>query len=207
MTDEPDAAYLRRDDALATASKLSARILENANAFRALGEPEPFPGQDRARFLILLVMMDEMGKLDDLVREIWRAARAEHTDVRVEGFHDNVRAGRKALAEILGELRLSDKASRMLGGDESASVPTETPFMREDYGGLMGRTMWFQLMKEDRDMSFIPDAGQMDRIGELIERNAVADGEYIAGLAKRLNLWIPPELKESRDDSGRVRYR
>lgn len=193
MNNPPDIQHPMRDEAFESAIDLAQHILENANAYHALAS-EDFPGRDRMRFAVLLVMLEEAGKLYNMVRECEKAAKSDYLSVRVENYYDNCLNGRRALAQILEELRVIDKAGQVLGGKEAGQLPGPD-FLREDFCTLKERLLYMPLDRSARDLSFIPSGELMDRLAGAVEHNALAAGEYLHDLGKALGLWITLELK------------
>lgn len=205
MSNSPDVQHPSRDEAFQSAVDLARHILENANSYHALAA-EDFPGRDRMRFAVLLVMLEEAGKMLNMVRECERAAKADYLNVRIEDYNDNCLNGRRALGQILEELRIMDKAFEALGKGEVERMP-EPAFLREDFCTLKERVLYLPLDRSKRDTSFIPSGELMDRLAGTIERNAVAAGSYLHDLGRALGLWITLDL-EPRKEGGphSVRY-
>ncbi|WP_019177217.1 hypothetical protein [Methanomassiliicoccus luminyensis] len=207
MSSDPDVAYPPRDVAFQTAEDLAAHILENANSYHVLGEADRYSGQDRMRFAILLAMFEEMGKLMDLVRECEKAAKADYESVRVEDFHDHCLKGRRAVAQIMEEIRTVEKASLNLGKKMELKMTEEPAFLREEFCTLPDRVIHFELDRNGRGLDFIPSPELMDRLAAVVERNALAAGEYIHDLGKALGLWLDLGLKRKKDvPEGVIRY-
>jgi hypothetical protein len=208
MSGEPDVLYPIRDEAFQMAEDLAAHILENANVYHALAGQEQFPGRDRSRFSTLLLMFEELGKLMALVQQCEKAAKSDYVNVRIEDFRDNCLNGRKATAQILEELRAVEQASLSLGKKGGGKVTEEPAFLAEDFCSLQERLQYLEPDKKKRDLSFIPPPDLMDRYAAIIERNALAAGEYIRDLGKALGLALQlrlgPERKEGEPHS--VRY-
>ncbi|MBI0583226.1 MAG: hypothetical protein ISF22_03260 [Methanomassiliicoccus sp.] len=204
MSGEPDVIHPMRDEAFQIAVDLAAHILDNSNTYHALAGQDDFPGRDRARFTFLLVMFEEMGKLMALVQQCEKAAKADYINVRVEDFHDHCLNGRKAVAQILEELRTVENASLMLGRKD-AKVSPEPAFLGEDLCTLKERLMYLDADKSKRDLSFIPSGEEMDRFAAIIERNALAAGEYIHDLGRALGLWLQLGRK-GRGEGHSIRY-
>jgi hypothetical protein len=208
MSGEPDVLHPSRDEAFHMAEDLAAHILENSNSYHALAGQTDYPGRDRTRFAILLVMFEEIGKLMALVQQCERAAKADYLNVRVEDFHDHCLNGRRATAQILEELRTVEKASLTLGG-KGTVVSEEPAFVREEFCSLLDRLLYFAAESKDRDLAFVPSGEVMDRYAAIIERNALAAGEYIHDLGRALGLWLELRLKPTVDggDPHSLRYR
>ena len=135
MSGEADVLHPARDAAFQMAEDLAAHILENSNTYHALAGQDDYPGRDRLRFAVLLVMFEEMGKLMALVQQCERAAKADSLNVRVEDFHNHCLNGRKATAQILEELRTAEKASLTLGRKD-IKLSEEPAFAKEDFCSL-----------------------------------------------------------------------
>lgn len=160
------------------------------------------------RFAILLLMFEETGKLLNLVRECEKAAKADYLAVRVEGFHDNCLNGRRALAQILEEMRTVEKASQTLGKG-AAEMTGEPAFTKVDFCELKDRMQYLNIDRKARDRSVIPTPELMDRLASIMERNALSAGDYIHELGRALGLWIELGLRP-RTQQGRphaLRYR
>ena len=123
MSGEPDVIHPLRDEAFQLAEDLAAHILESSNAYHALSGQDDFPGRDRMRFVILLVQFEEVGKLMALVRECEKAAKADYINVRIEDFHDPCLNGRRAVAQILEELRTVEQASMPRWAGRLRTIP------------------------------------------------------------------------------------
>lgn len=205
MSNVLDVVYIQRDEAFFTAASLADHILENANAYHTLADSEKFPGRDRMAFSVLLTMFDEMGKLLQIVKECEKAAKADHPSVRIEEFQNNVLNGRKALGQILEEMRTIKLASSSLGFKE-LEIAEEPEFIKEDYGSLSDRCRYFQIDVKNRKDEYLPSIDLMDKYAMVIERNAVAAGGYLHDLGKALGLWVSLELKGIEKD-GRVKYK
>ncbi len=106
-------AYPMRDEAFEDVIRLSHHILESSNAFHILSIRD-FPGQSRVRFGILLTMFEELGKLLVLVQECEKAAKADYMSVRIDDFNDHELHGKRAVAQVLEELRTVELASASL---------------------------------------------------------------------------------------------
>ncbi|MDW5562703.1 MAG: hypothetical protein SA339_05700 [Methanomassiliicoccus sp.] len=207
MSGEPDVIHPLRDEAFQLAEDLAAHILDHSNAYHALSGEDAFPGRDRARFLILVTMFEEVGKLMALVRECEKAAKADYVNVRIEDFHDHCLNGRKAVAQILEELRTVELASLTLGRKD-VRVSEEPAFVKEDFCSLRDRLLYLDADSKKRDLSFVPDGEQMDRYAEIIERNTLAASEYIHDLGRALGLWLQLGRKARRTEGvlHSVRY-
>lgn len=207
MSGEPDVIHPLRDEAFQLAEDLAAHILDTSNAYHALSGQDDFPGRDRMRFVILLVQFEEVGKLMALVRECEKAAKADYINVRIEDFHDPCLNGRRAVAQILEELRTVEQASMALGRKD-ATVSEEPAFVREDFCLLKDRLLYLDADSKKRDASFIPTGEQMDRYAEIIERNTLAASEYIHDLGRSLGLWLQLGRKARRAEGvpHSVRY-
>lgn len=207
MNGEPDVLYPIRDEAFQLAEDLAAHILENANVYHALAGQEPFPGRDRSRFSTLLLMFEELGKLMALVQQCEKAAKSDYVNVRVEDFRDHCLNGRKAIAQVLEELRAVEQASLSLGKKGGGKVTGEPAFLAEDFCSLKERLQYLDPDKGKRDQSFIPTPELMDRYAAIVERNALAAGEYIRDLGKALGLNLQirlvPQRKEGQPHSLR----
>ncbi|NLI73231.1 MAG: hypothetical protein GX369_00450 [Euryarchaeota archaeon] len=205
MSDSPDVQHPSRDEAFQSAVDLARHILENANSYHTLSS-EDFPGRDRVRFAILILMLEEAGKLINMVRECERSAKADYLSVRIEDYNDNCLNGRRALGQILEELRIMDKAFEALGKGEGERMP-EPAFIKEDFCTLKERLLYMALDRSKRDLSFIPPGDLMDRLAGTIERNALAAGDYIHDLGRALGLWITLDLKPRKgDEPHSIRY-
>lgn len=207
MSSEPDVIHPLRDEAFQLAEDLAAHILDNSNAYHALAGQDDFPGRDRMRFAVLLALFEEVGKLMYLVRECEKAAKADYINVRVEDFHDHCLNGRKAVAQILEELRTVEQASLSLGR-KNIKVSEEPAFVREDFCSLRDRLVYLEADSKRRNMAFIPPGEQMDRYAEIIERNTLAASEYIHDLGRALGLWLQLGRKVTRKEGEphSVRY-
>lgn len=207
MSGEPDVIHPLRDEAFQMAEDLAAHILDNSNAYHALSGQDDFPGRDRMRFMVLLTLFEEVGKLMTLVRECERAAKADYINVRVEDFHDHCLNGRKAVAQILEELRTVEQASLALGR-KNVQISEEPAFVKEDFCSLQGRLLYLDADSKKRDLSFIPPVELMDRYAEIIERNTLAASEYIHDLGRALGLWLQLGRKAKRKEGQphSVRY-
>lgn len=199
MSGEPDVLHPARDEAFQMAEDLAAHILENSNSYHALAGQTDYPGRDRMRFAILLIMFEEMGKLMALVQQCEKAAKADYLNARVEDFHDHCLNGRRAAAQILEELRTVEKASLTLGRKDMA-ISEEPAFLREEFCSLQERLLYMSTEKKDRDLAFVPDGEIMDRYVFIIERNTLAAGDYIHDLGKALGLWMQLRLKPTRKE-------
>lgn len=88
----------------------------------------------------------------------------------------------------------------------SKAVITEEPeFLKEDYSSLDGRSRYFQIDKIMRKDEYIPTIDIMNRYAAVIERNAIAAGNYLHDLGKALGLWVSLELSPA-EKNGKVRY-
>lgn len=199
MSGEPDVLYPSREEAFQMAEDLAAHILDNANAYHALAGQGEFPGRDRQRFSVLLLMFEEMGKLMALVQQCEKAAKADYMSVRVEDFRNHCLNGRKAAAQILEELRTVEQASLALGKN-GGKVSEEPAFLAEDFCALQERVRYLQPDRKERDLKFIPPPELMDRYAAIIERNTLAAGEYIHDLGKALGLWLQLNRKAVRNE-------
>lgn len=197
MSNEPDVIHPIRDEAFKLAEDLAAHILDNSNAYHALAGQDDFPGRDRVRFMVLLVLFEEAGKLMHLVRECEKAAKADYVNVRIEDYHNHCLNGRKAVAQFLEELRTVEQASLTLGRKD-IKVSEEPAFVKEDFCSLQERLLYLEADKKKRDLSFIPSGEQMDRYAEIIERNTLAASEYIHDLGRALGLWLQLGRKAER---------
>ena len=208
MSTEPDVIYPSRDEAFQMTMDLAAHILDNSNGYHALAGQDDFPGRDRVRFMILLVMFEEMGKLLSLVQQCEKAAKADYLNVRVDGFNDHCLNGRRATAQILEELRTVEKASLILGRKD-ISVSEEPAFVKEDFCSLQERLLYLLPDRKDKDLSFIPPIEVMDRYAEIIERITQSSGLYIHQLGKALGLWLQLDRKavKKEGEPHSVRYR
>ena len=205
MSNSSDVQHPSRDDAFRSAIDLASHILENANSYHALAADE-FPGRDRMRFAILLVMLEEAGKMLNMVKECEKAAKADYLNVRIEDYNDNCLNGRKALGQILEELRIMDKAFEALGKGQVEKMP-EPAFLREDFCTLKERVLYLPLDRSTRDLSFMPSGDLMDRLAGTIERNAMAAGDYLHDLGRALGLWITLDMKPRKGDGPHsIRY-
>ena len=110
MNDDADVAYPIGTEAFEDVIRLSHHILESSNAFHILSIRD-FPGQSRVRFGILLTMFEELGKLLVLVQECEKAAKADYMSVRIDDFNDHELHGKRAVAQVLEELRTVELAS------------------------------------------------------------------------------------------------
>lgn len=207
MSSEPDVMYPSRDDAFRMAEELAGHLLDNANVYHALAGQDEFPGRDRMRFMTLLVMFDEMGKLMSLVQLCEKAAKADYLNVRVEDFHQHCLNGRRAAAQILEELRTVEKATMSLGRKD-VKVTEEPAFLREDYCTLQERLLYFMQSSSEAISGLIPSGTEMDLYAAIIERNVLAAGEYIHDLGKALGLWLQLDRKASKKEGQphSVRY-
>jgi hypothetical protein len=208
MSGAPDVIHPVREDAFRMAEELAAHILDNANVYHALAGQDEFPGRDRARSAMLIVMFEELGKLMALVQDCEKAAKADYINVRIEDFHNHCLNGRKAAAQILEELRTVEKASLSLG--KGAGKVTEEPeFLAEDFCSLHERLFYFEADPQKRDLRFIPPSELMDRYAAIIERNTLAAGEYIRDLGTALGMVLKlgrvPHRKEGSPHS--LRYK
>jgi len=197
MSNEPDVIHPIRDEAFKLAEDLAAHILDNSNAYHALAGQDDFPGRDRMRFMVLIALFEEVGKLMSLVRECERAAKADYVNVRVENYHDHCLNGRKAVAQILEELKTVEQASLTLGRKD-IKVSEEPAFVKEDFCSLKERLLYLEADSKKRDLSFVPSGEQMDRYAEIIERNTLAASEYIHDLGRALGLWLQLGRKAER---------
>ena len=206
MNNPPDVQHPLRDDAFQSALDLAGHILENANSYHALASDD-YPGRDRMRFAILLVILEESGKLLNMVKECEKAAKADYLSVRIENYDDHCLNGRKAIGQILEELRVMDKAFEALGKGKVEPTP-EPDFLREDFCTLKDRVLYMPLDRSKRDLSFIPSGELMDRLAAVAERNALAAGDYLHDLGTALGLWITLDLKPKKKENGphSVRY-
>jgi hypothetical protein len=194
MSGEADVLYPARDAAFQMAEELAAHILENSNNYHALAGQAEYPGRDRLRFAVLLVMFEEMGKLMALVQQCEKAAKADYLNVRVEDFHNHCLNGRKATAQIMEELRTAEMASLTLGRKD-ITLSEEPAFVNEDFCSLQQRLLYMGGETQERTQDFIPPGALMDRYATIIERNTLAAGEYIHDLGKALGLWLQLGLK------------
>jgi|ADurb_Met_03_Slu_FD_contig_101_61633_length_1439_multi_3_in_0_out_0_3 hypothetical protein len=197
MSKDPDVMHPLRDEAFRLAEDLAAHILDTSNSYRALSEQDEFPGRDRMRLVILLVMFEEVGKLMSLVKECEKAAKADYVNVRIEDYHDHCRNGRKAAAQILEELRTVEQASMALGRKD-IKISEEPAFLREDFCSLQERLLYLDADTKKRSLTFIPPGDLMDRYAEIIERNTLAAAEYIHDLGRALGLWLQLGRKAKR---------
>ncbi len=193
MTAAPDVHHPLRDEAFQLAIDLASHILENANTYHVLSGADEYKGRERMRFATLIVMLEETGKLFNLVRECEKAAKADYLSVRVEDFHNNCLNGRRALAQILEELRTMEKAFLTLGKGE-VGLTMKLDFTKEDFCSLQDRLLYLSMDRSARDMGFIPPGNMMDRLAATIERNALSAGEYIHDLGRSLGLWLTLDL-------------
>jgi len=207
MSDSPDVQHPIRDEAFESAIDLAAHILENANTYHALAGAEEYRGRERMRFATFLVMLEETGKLFNLVKECEKAAKADYLSVRIEDYNDNCLNGRKALAQILEELRVMEKAFDTLGKGKGEPTP-EPQFLKEDFCGLKDRLLYMPLDRKARDLSFIPPGETMDRLAAVMERNALSAGDYLHDLGRALGLWLTLDVKHKKtgSDEHSVRY-
>jgi|GEM_PF-1074980 len=196
MTDVPDVQHPLRDDAFELAIDLAGHILENANTYHVLAGADEYRGRDRLRFTVLLVMLEEIGKLLNMVRECEKAAKADYLSVRIEGYNDNCLNGRRALAQLLEELRTMEKAFQTLGPGTAEPTP-EPAFVQEDFCSLKDRLLYLPMDRSQRDLGFIPSGEFMDRLASVVERNALAAAEYISDLGKALGLVLTLDLRPS----------
>lgn len=194
MTDAPDVHHPLRDEAFELAIELAGHILENANTYHVLAGAEGYRGRERLRFAVLLVMLEETGKLLNMVRECEKAAKADYLSVRIEDFHDHCLNGRRALAQILEELRTMEQAFQTLGRGTAGPTP-EPAFAGEDFCGLKDRLLYLSLDGSGRDLGFIPPGELMDRLVSVMERNALSGAEYIGDLGKALGLVLSLDLR------------
>ena len=206
MENPPDVQHPLRDEAFQSGIDLARHILENANSYHALAS-EDYPGRDRMRFAVLLVILEESGKLLELVKECEKAAKADYLSVRIENYNDNCLNGRKAIGQILEELRVVDKAFETLGKGKAEPMP-EPEFLREDFCGLKERVLYMPLDRSARNLGFIPSGDLMDRLAGAAERNALAAGDYLHDLGRALGLWITLDIapKGARGGPHSVRY-
>lgn len=207
MSNGPEVIHPLRDEAFKLAEDLAAHILDSSNSYHALSAQDEYPGRDRMRFTILLVMFEEVGKLMSLVRECEKAAKADYINVRIESFHDHCLNGRKAVAQILEELRTVEQASLTLGRKD-VKISEEPLFVKEDFCSLQERLLYLEADSKQRGMGFIPAGEQMDRYAEIIERNTLAASEYIHDLGRALGLWLQLGRKAQRREGEphSVRY-
>ncbi len=199
MSGEADVLHPARDAAFQMAEDLAAHILENSNTYHVLAGQAEYPGRDRLRFAVLLVMFEEMGKLMALVQQCEKAAKADYLNVRVEDFHNHCLNGRKATAQILEELRTAEKASLTLGRKD-ITLSEEPAFVMEDFCSLQERLLYMGAEKQERSLDFIPPGALMDRYATIIERNTLAAGDYIHDLGRALGLWLQLGLKPKISD-------
>jgi hypothetical protein len=200
---DPDVAYPPRDAAFDLTIDVAQHILENANVFHLLGDQPDFPGRERNRFLYLLLMFEEMGKLMNLIQECEKAAKADYINVRIENFNNDGLNGRKAAGQIFEELRTVESAASKLG--KMQLKPFEEPaFLKDDFPHLVDSLLHVHI--EGAETPDAPSDEQMDRFSEIIERNSLAGAEYIHDLAKALGLWVEIGITRSKEKSG-PRYR
>ena len=147
---------------------------------------------------------------EDLEKIDFKQVRGEEgikrATVNIAGNDLNVVAasGLSNARQILEEIRTIESASVNLGF--SKAVITEEPeFLKEDYSSLYGRSRYFQIDKIMRKDEYIPTIDIMNRYAAVIERNAMAAGNYLHDLGKALGLWVSLELSPA-EKNGKVRY-
>jgi hypothetical protein len=184
MSDED--LILSTDDAHITALELSTHILEYANAFRLISSQNVFLGQRRIRYGILLLMMDEMGKLMEIMKDCERAVTMKDPFVKVEKFFSKDSGNEKALTDILKEIGKSETLiilfQRVMGRSPSkvdfekfkmqftqGSSEIEEKIRTNLYYDIRDRTDHADMIPEDQVHGVPQRMGASEGIGRLVQ--------------------------------------
>ncbi len=208
MSQDQDIMFFDRDVAFRTASGLAGHILETANGFHVLSEDKGYVGRERLKLGLLLLMLEESGKLMTMVRELEKAAKADYQSVRMEGLDDNCTNGQKALAQIMEEVKIVGLASEMLGKKVGkAPEQLEQIVPGPDFCSFKNAALYYSF--GNGPALHVPSERTMDRYAQVIERNALSAGDYIHELGMALGIWIELELRSVASGEGgkeRIRY-
>ncbi len=182
-----DLIHIDRERAFSYGMDLASHILEYANAYHVISGEDHFMGQRRVRFVILLLMFEEYGKLFTLLSEVERSAKSDYENVRVENFHDHCLNGKTGAMQILNEVQEIEKAAKMLvKSKHPKDVGNE--WVKQDFCDLKDN-ITYMLPDSQREQETMPTDDQMDIYAGSMERNSICAAEYLHELAKALGLW------------------
>lgn len=208
MSDED--LVLSTDDAHITAFELSTHILEYANAFRLMSSQNGFIGQRRVRYGILLLMMDEMGKLMEIMKDCERAVTMKDPFVKVENFFSKGSRNEKAFTDIIKEIGKSETLSilfRKVMGRSPSNVDFESfkkQFMRGS-GELeeqIRTNLFYDVRNRTDHPEFVPEGQVIDMFFEAVVMNAEGAREFLQEWARAKELDVSFRLKPIKVQSG-----
>jgi len=111
-----DEAHLRVLD-------LSTHLLGHVNAYRALSELPEYLGRRRARYAMVLIMLDGLAPLMELMKECERGITEHSSEIFIEGFFSS-RRRQEGVERVLEEIGKSEalllKVKKNLGREPSA---------------------------------------------------------------------------------------
>ncbi|QLH74059.1 MAG: hypothetical protein HPY73_00385 [Methanomassiliicoccales archaeon] len=183
------------DDAHLTALDLSTHILEHANAFRLLSFNPDYLGRRRLRYMILLIMFDEVGKLMEIMKDCERAVTAKDPYVRVRGFFSSNKKG-EAFENILKELSKSEMLyalfKRVMGRPPSnvdfEMFKEELIKGSEHLDSQLRAMMYYDIRGRSDGSSMIPEDKVVDMLFEAIVMNVEGAREFIHEWARAKEL-------------------
>ena len=200
------------DDAHLTALDLSTHILEYANSYRVISSQGEFMGRQRMRYVVLLLMFDEMGKLMELMKDCERAVTEKDPQVKIEGFFDRTSRKEQSFENILKEIGKSEMLvslfKRVMGRSPSSvdfeSFKQQFTKGSNELDSKMRKVMFYDINGRSDHQGELPDDRIMDMFFEAIVINAEGAREFIQEWVRAKELDISYRLKASKVTNGVV---
>ena len=210
MTDD---LVLPVDEAHLTALALSTHILEYANAYRLISAQSKCLGRRRLRYVNLLLMFDELGKLMEIMKDCERAVTEKDPYVKVEGFFSRDARSQKAMDNILRELGKTETLS-ILFKEVMGKAPSNTDFDSfkqqfqkggEELDSKLRHALMYDIRERTSHEDAIPEDGVMDMYFEAVAMNAEAAREFIFEWARAKELDLDIRLKAVKAEPAEVK--
>jgi hypothetical protein len=208
MSDED--LILSTDDAHITALELSTHILEYANVFRLISSQNGFIGRRRVRYGTLLLMMDEMGKLMEIMKDCERAVTMKDPYVKIEKFFVNASRNEKALTDIVKEIGKSETLiilfQRVMGRSPS-NVDFEKFKMQFSQGSSeleeqIRTNQFYDIRNRTDHVEVVPEDQTIDMFFEAVVMNVEGATEFLQQWAGAKELDVLFRLRAIKIQSG-----
>ncbi|OPY31951.1 MAG: hypothetical protein A4E32_01559 [Methanomassiliicoccales archaeon PtaU1.Bin124] len=210
MTDD---LVLPVDEAHLTALGLSTHILEYANAYRLISAQPKCLGRQRLRYVNLLLMFDELGKLMEIMKDCERAVTQKDPYVTVEGFFGRDVRSQNAMDNILRELGKSETLS-ILFKKVIGKAPSNTDFdsfkkqfqkSGEELDTMLRHALLYDIRERTAHEDDVPEEAVMDMYFEAVAMNAEAAREFIFEWARAKELDLDIRLKAIKAEPAEVK--
>lgn len=201
-----DDLVLPVDEAHLTALGLSTHILEYANAYRLISAQPQCLGRARLRYVNLLLMFDELGKLMEIMKDCERAVTAKDPYVKVDGFFSRDMRSEQAMDNILRELGKSETLF-LLFKKVMGKAPSNTDFDSfkqqfkkggQELDAMLRHALMYDIRNRTAHEEDIPEEAVLDMYFEAVVLNAEAAREFIFEWARAKELDLDVKLKAAK---------